>query len=686
MPPVNTKTRTRTWWILLVLLLLAVFALRVWDLDQVPPGLTHDEASNGHDSAAILSGTHRLYFPVGYGHEPLYNYSVAFTTLMLGQSISTLRITTVFWGVVQCILTLALARRWWGRTSTLGVAAAYAVSFWSLMLARVGLRAPVLPTLLAASALAYDHAITTRSRTAWRSYALAGVFLGASFYTYMASRGMPLLYVIFIAGLALADPGRARQLWRGTALTVAVGLLVAAPLLLYLQAHPSLEQRIAQLGYALSAARTGNFAPLWRNVTDSLPLLLWRGDPQWLYNIAGRPGLEPLLSGVFLVGLVVAILRWQDRRNLYALVWLVGGLAPALLAPIEYNLLHAIGAMPPTFLLIGLGARTLASATRRAGKVAGPWLPKTALAGGIVALLATGAETANAYFNTWAEHRDVRVAYHHHVVALADHLDQAEDTSPAVITSLYPGELHDPYTMEVALRRDDLRLRWADGRRALFVPRTTVRLFVENQTQPPAQLWAYLEPHVAPSVTLQFREIDIPSSTVGFVWDAPATWDSLATALSSQLRFAEGNPPPGETLSWIHTPVDYGGVVSLAGYKLGPDGPVAPGQLIELLTVWEVQSPISEDLAIFAHLLDAAGELVTQDDRLDAPSWQWETGDRFVQRQSLQVPSDATLGSYYVALGIYTRDDVMPLAIRTGGQELSPGTTRVLIPMKVVVP
>ena len=127
-------------------------------------------------------------------------------TLFLGQGIFTLRMTSVFWSLLTWMLTVALARRWWGWRAALLTGAALACGFWPLMMARVGLRATTLPALLAASALDYDHALAAKTtRRAWRGYVLAGGFLGASLYTYMASRGMPALYLTFLIALALFD-------------------------------------------------------------------------------------------------------------------------------------------------------------------------------------------------------------------------------------------------------------------------------------------------------------------------------------------------------------------------------------------------------------------------------------------------------------------------------------------------
>ena len=194
----------------------------------------------------------------------------------------------------------------------------------------------------------------------------------------------------------------------------------------------------------------------------------------------------------------------ETDRSQLLLIWLAGGIAPALLAPVEYNLLHAIAAMPPAMLAIGLATQAIpASATvyLRRFRRTRPWLAYAIHGWVALAFLMTLGEAAHAYFVTWAHNRDVRVAYHHHVVALGRHLDDQDDTRPVVMTSLYPGEYHDAYAMEVTLRREDLSLRWADGRDALFVPATEARLFVEQQTRPPDVLWALVEPACLPGAT-----------------------------------------------------------------------------------------------------------------------------------------------------------------------------------------
>ncbi len=663
------------WWGLVSLLFLLTFGLRVWALDSVPPGLTHDEASNGHDSAAILRGVHHIYFPVGYGHEPLYNYSLAAMTLLLGQGIFTQRFTSVCWSLALWIFTLCLARRWWGRRAALLTAAGLSVGFWPLMMARVGLRAPTLPALLAASALAYDHAITAKSpRKAWGGYGLAGLCLGAGFYTYMASRGMPLLYLVFIVYLFIGNRALLRRVWPGTLALLGGAVGVGLPLFLYLRAHPNLEQRIGQLDGALTAARGGEWLPLWNNIRDSLPMIFWKADPRWLYHIGERPMLEPCLGAAFAIGAFVALLRIKDRRAAFTLIWLAGGLAPAFLTTVDYNTLHAIAAMPAVFLLAGLGLDWVYHwLTTRSHQ----WR-YAAIGVFVVGFALTGAEVSHAYFVTWGQNRDVRVLYHYHVVALGRYLDgQSEDQSPVVVTSLYPGEFHDPYTMEVTLRREDLALRWADGRAALFFPQEPARLFTEAQSAPDEMWKAFLAPHLVPATTLTFRPQDIPTAIEGYHWDAPASWEALLNTLQRTVRWGAGNTPPHPDLAQSDGPIHYGGIVTLIGYRVTP-ATVTPGAAVDVLTAWEIDAPAPEELVLFVHILNAKGAIVTQTDRLDAPSWQWQSGDRFAQIHRLTLPNDLPPGDYGISVGFYTRAGAQRLPVTNFAN-----VDRVLLPLNI---
>ena len=78
------------------------------------------------------------------------------------------------------------------------------------------------------------------------------------------------------------------------------------------------------------------------------------------------------------------------------------------------------------------------------------------------------------------------------------------------------------------------------------------------------------------------------------------------------------------------------------------------------------------------------GSLVIQDDRMAAPSWQWQPGDRFVHVHRLPLPADLATGNYVVALGLYDRATLNRLPIHTEPCCTDPQATRLLLPLEVL--
>jgi hypothetical protein len=70
------------------------------------------------------------------------------------------------------------------------------------------------------------------------------------------------------------------------------------------------------------------------------------------------------------------------------------------------------------------------------------------------------------------------------------------------------------------------------------------------------------------------------------------------------------------------------------------------------------------------HVLDGAGTVVAQDDRLDVPAWDWQPGDSFVQLHRCTLRADLLPGRYAVALGIAVFDGETRLPVLAGGEPL----------------
>jgi 4-amino-4-deoxy-L-arabinose transferase-like glycosyltransferase len=682
-------------WALLALILCVAVALRLWRLHDVPPGLTHDEASNGHDAAAVLRGVRPIYFTVGYGHEPLYPYSVAAVMSVLGTTDTALRLTTVGWGLALILLSYGFARRLFGSLPALLTAAWMATSFWCVMTSRVGLRAITLAVTFAASASCFWLACPVPAgrsalpRRRWLWWALSGAFLGASIYTYMASRAMPAVYLLFLAYLLVlrlcgVRLPYLRGQWMGIAALLLTAAIVAAPLVHFLVTHPGAEQRIGQLATPLQQATQGDLSGLWRRVSRSLPMLTFEGDPLWLYNIPGRPLLDAVSGALFYAGILVCLWHWRDPRYTFLLLWLVVGVSPALATGPDATVLRSIAAQPAVFIVAALA---LATIVRFLSERAGRWGQILGIGTSVVLMAGVGLRTIHDYFHVWGEHRDVRVLYHHALVQEARYLDAQPEGGAVAFSSIYPGRFHDSYTVELTLRRDDLAVRWFDGRFALIFPAEgEARVIVPTIAPLDAALEPILREHASHVHTVDLRPDDLTPRFDVYRFDAAGALAALLPSMTdNSAHWCPSDDFPADepqaAYEPLALPVDVGDVVELVGYDLRTPT-IGPGGEVELLTLWQVRAPFAPEAVIFAHLLDHGGQVVGQVDRLDVPSWHWRPGDAFVQVHRFQIGAQATPNLYHLEVGIYTREDMARLPVLVDGAAVD---DRVLLsPVEVV--
>ncbi|MCK5919939.1 MAG: glycosyltransferase family 39 protein, partial [Methylococcales bacterium] len=132
---------------LFVLILATAVSLRLYSLPNIPPGLTHDEADHGITAWNIVNGSRAVYFTIGYGREPLYDYATAAVMSLLGPTFMAGRLTAVAFSLCTLIGMTAWVRRAFDTQTALLTAAGLAVSFWPLMSARQMLRSVTLPAL-----------------------------------------------------------------------------------------------------------------------------------------------------------------------------------------------------------------------------------------------------------------------------------------------------------------------------------------------------------------------------------------------------------------------------------------------------------------------------------------------------------------------------------------------------------
>lgn len=639
----------RPHWPFVVLLLIVALAafLRFWRLDQLPPGLYHDEAYYGLDALSLLRGETfpRFYegwelyandahaarpaaptrFPVffegNYGREPLHVYLIALSIRLFGHTPWAVRAVPAAAGTLAVLTTWLAARALFppderrpfgGELLPLLAAFSLAVLYPALHFSRFGIRAMTLLPPMTLAVWAFWRGWRQAS-AGWLG--LGGFFVGLSLYTFAAGRLFPLVFILFGGYLLLTDAASVRERWRGLAAATVVALLTAAPLLLYFIRYPYFFVfRMAYVANRGQGAVEGAPALTWLlNVGRVIGGFFWRGETHPRHNLPGRPFLDPAQAVLLIAGVAHGLRRWRRPEYAFTLLWFGVMTLPSILSGDAPHFGRLIGAAPAAALLIAIGLTWLAE---RLGRVA---LPRWAAPAVVIALCALSLTlTARDYFGRYAAMPDLPRDFYRADWALGRF---AADRPPETTLYLSPSQ-EEMATIYFALGDPD-RLRSFNGEAGLIVVGI------------PGRPALYLIRPTAVS-TLAGLQAYFPEGTTGAPGDDFIPFELPAAAPRMRLANVAA--------------ADFGGVIRLAGYETAREG---DNLLVSL--AWEALSPPPQNYTAFVHVLDAAGTLIAQADRPPAgyPTGDWRPGEIVIDHFVVELPAGLPPGEYRLQTGFY---------------------------------
>lgn len=645
LPPLRRSMTAET--MLILALTLAAFALRIWQLDSVPPGWRDDELINSLViSQKVLDGDWQVYYADASGHEALYHALNAIMLGLFGANFVGIRLLSVFLGTLTVPLTWRLGRRLFGPGVGLLAAGGLAFSFWGLMYARIGLRHVLMPvTMLLAFIFFWRALAATNRQRRRRAFALAGVWIGLGFYVYFASRGVPLILLAFGGYLLLVARPLLWRHGRGLLLMFALAALLALPLFITLGRQPESEARVGELAVPLVEARAGNLAPLQDHVITTLSMFHNDGDDEWLYNIPGRPvfGLWEALffwMGVTLAAFYALLPLWRLGQALlkrgrpgpalsagepalaaaFLLIWWLAGISPGFVSVPPASLGHTILAQPAAFVLLALPVWQIRRWARRReadGRGAARWAP-VGLA--LLLLIAIAARDWPGYFGQWPARGMVRFLYRANIHDVADYVNKNPDLTDFAVAGLLAGPW-DKVALQMGLDRDTaVSPRWFNPERALFLK--------------PA--WSFTGyPQVPHAYAGAFTAVDQAGA-----YQLAQAGQNLD--LAGAACFQNG-------LCLVATTYDpQTGVLEL-GWQASRPLDLPPFQLISNPPPPGVDA--RPRLLVFAQLLAADGRFLGGDDGLWVDPYSLQPGDIFLQQHRLAPPADALPA--VAAFGLY---------------------------------
>jgi len=386
--------------LLTIILLLATF-LRLYRIHDLPPGIFIDETNAALDALQILDGQLVSPFATGWFETPnLYVYYMAGVFRLLGVSFFALKWLSILPGLLTVASAYPLARRAFGPLAALLGLFLLATARWHIHMSRWGWNALLPPLFQVLVAYLLLRGLETERP---RDFALAGLMLGLSQYTYLAARLIPLTVALFLLYQTLTERRFLRRHAINLILLAGVSLMTFAPLgLTYLKRPFLFFNRTRQVSLLNDLAEAGNLEPLRDNAVEHLLMFNYQGDANPRHNLPGAPMLDPVAAALLPLAGGYALYRWRDRRYALLLLWLgvalLGGvLSAAAEAPQSYR---TLGAVPAIALLVGdLLARLWRRLVSPGGKL---W--RGAAAAALIAGLALGGyHNVYAYFITYAQ-------------------------------------------------------------------------------------------------------------------------------------------------------------------------------------------------------------------------------------------------------------------------------------------
>ncbi len=653
----------------LIAVLLAAAALRLIALSDVPPGPGYDELQNARLAERVLAGRWAIYFPENHGQEPLYPMLEALTVRLLGWSVFTIRLPGASLGALSVLALYLAGRHLAGSRAALLAAAFHAVSFWPLVETRMALETSLLPPLAGLAVLFLARGLGRESGARWRDlpdFALAGLLLGSHVYAYTPGRVMVLLPIGLVVYLLAFDRSTLRRHWRGVLLLCLVTLAVVLPLALFLRAHPEAEERLGHLSGPLDALRQGDPRPVLEIAAGTLSMFTLRGDPQWLYNIAGRPIFDPLTSLFFYGGLVLCAARLRRWRCGVLLLWLVAGLGPAFVSPPPGSFTHTLSTQPAVYMVLAIGLDALWRALSRRRQWIGLLLTATTIS-------FHGTLSCYAYFAVWAGAPEVRELYQGGVTALARELDRRDPPGPVAVGAPCVNfwQLWNIAGLDLALRRDDLSVRWFNPGGRCGHQADLGAGWVWPAGEGPITIYFPNDPLEPQAFDPELKELFLADATLlptddddltTFRIDTPAALEArLAAAANAPLAW----PPELAHLPTPTLPLVFGDRFALLGAGL-QEATAQPGGELRLVTYWKVLAADPAPVVAFAHLTSNGQDLWGQHDWLDVWADGLQPGDRFVQVHPVPVKPETPPGVYHLELGLYGPDTLVRLPITVG--------------------
>ena len=342
-------------WAALGAIVLFGAAVRLYNLDEFPPGLWFDEADN------ILQAQHILNEPSTVGAFSAFTnlptaflVPIALVVKLAGVSITSARLVAVAFGLAGIVAMFLVMRHMGGTLFGLIAAFLTAAMRWDINWSRIGMHGVTMTFFTAITAWLTYRALRSERMA---DFALAGAAMGLGMWFYTPFRLFPLVMgIVALHALIFTRTARRRLLINFGVLAL-FAVFVSLPVLQFAATQPEEFFRRSSAVSIFAHVPEGEAASAVRNnLLRHLRMFHFEGDPNGRHNIPGKPMLDTLSGLLMVAGLAVVAFRWRNAAMFALPFWVLIMIIPGTLSiPWESpQSLRSIAVIPAVIALITL--------------------------------------------------------------------------------------------------------------------------------------------------------------------------------------------------------------------------------------------------------------------------------------------------------------------------------------------
>ncbi len=330
----------------IVFLIIISTILIFYKFDQIPKGLAHDENELARVAFNLENRPFTPFINVADGHGTPYFYILLASFKTFGVNQFALRLPSRIFGIAGIVLFYLIISLVYKKKVPLTsyflllTSILLLTSRWYLHFVRISLETPFLLFLelfslyLLLLYLDKKHCIFL---------ILSGIFAGLAFNSYQPGRIFLFLPVVVLLMKKINI--------KTTVLYFLIPCVICIlPMGFVLLTHPQNDVRFNEQFFlknsSLSIQQKVGF--LTNNIKSTSLMFFTQGDVNGQHNYTGKPSLNPILSSLFILGLIVSFINWKKYSNLLFIVYFILAIIPTLLTyPWENpNMLRTYTALP----------------------------------------------------------------------------------------------------------------------------------------------------------------------------------------------------------------------------------------------------------------------------------------------------------------------------------------------------